>query len=365
MAKKIKRIVIKLGTGILTTGLGVVDTERINSICQQIADVRQRGIEVLVVSSGAVGMGMGAMNLSHRPNTLIKKQACAAIGQSRLIQCWQDGFAPFNILVGQILLTHEALRIRNRYVNAKATIDQMLAYGALPIINENDSISTFEIKIGNNDILGAMVASLSEADQLHILSTAPGLIDMDGTGEIIPDVQEITPEIEALAKGTNSPTAVGGMVTKIEAAKIATSSGCDTFIADGSKSNIILDILDGNYIGTCFHATDNPMVSKKRWLAYFQRPQGSIMIDEGAVKAVTMRESSLLAPGIVGSTGDYLHGDIVDITDVNGEVIARGECRFSSHEVEMIAKKMDQQLEELYPERKQMEVIHRDFLVLL
>lgn len=365
MAKKIKRIVIKLGTGILTTGIGIVDTHRINSICQQVAEVRKRGIEVLIVSSGAVGMGMGAMNLTLRPNTLAKKQACAAVGQSRLIQCWQDGFTAHGLLVGQILLTHEALKIRNRYVNAKATIDQMISYGTIPIINENDSVSTFEIKFGNNDILGAMVASLTESDQLHILSTAPGLIDMDGTGEIIPEILEITPKIESLAKGTDSPTAVGGMITKIEAAKIATISGCDTFIADGSKPNIILDILDNNYIGTRFHATEKPMVSKKRWLAYFQRPQGSIKIDEGAVKAITMNERSLLAPGVIGSSGDFLQGDIVDILSESGEVIARGECKFSSYEVEMIAEKKHQQLEKLYPERKLLEVVHRDLLVLL
>ncbi|MCH6256221.1 glutamate 5-kinase [Puniceicoccaceae bacterium K14] len=365
MDKKIKRIVIKLGTGILTTGIGIVDTERINALCHQIAEVRKRDIEVLIVSSGAVGMGMGAMNLNHRPNTLIKKQACAAIGQSRLIQCWQEGFNPHDLIVGQILLTHEGLRIRNRYVNAKATIDQMLAYGVLPIINENDSISTFEIKFGNNDVLGAMVSSLTESDHLLILSTAPGLIDMDGSGEIITDVEEITPAVEALAKDTSSPTAVGGMVTKIEAAKIATKSGCETYIADGNKPNIILDILNDDYIGTRFHANQNPMVSKKRWLAYFQRPQGSITIDEGAVNAIMMKESSLLAPGIVASEGEYLHSDIVDIKGENGEIIARGECKFSSHEVEMIANNKYQKLEELYPDRKQIEVVHRDFLVLL
>lgn len=360
-----KRIVIKLGTGILTSGIGIVDTKRIKAICHQIAQARQRGIEVLVVSSGSIGMGMGAMNLDARPNSLPKKQACAAIGQSRLIQCWQDGLAPHNLLVGQLLLTHEGLEFRNRYVNAKNTVEQMLAYGVIPVINENDSISSYEIRFGNNDLLSALVASLSDADQLHILSTAPGLIDMDGSGEIIPIVDAITPAVEALAKGTDSPTAVGGMITKIQAAKLATSAGCDVFIADGTAPDIILKILDGNYTGTHFVAHESPMVSKKRWLAYFQRPQGSICIDKGACRALILGEGSLLAVGVLSSKGQFHNGDVVDIVSESGEIIARGETQFSSHEIESISHKSISELAAFYPERKRVEVVHRDALVLL
>ena len=360
-----KRIVIKLGTGILTTGIGKVDTSRIDAICSQVAEVRKRGIEVLIVSSGAVGMGMGVLDLQTRPSTLAKQQACAAIGQSRLIQCWQTGLDPYDLTAGQILLTHEGLRIRNRYVNAKATIDQLLSYQVIPIINENDSVSAFEIKFGNNDILGAMVASLAEADQLHILSTAPGLIDMDGTGEIVPVVEEITPEIEALAKGTNSPTAVGGMIPKLQAAKLATHAGCETYIADGSEENIILRILDGEPIGTRFAASPAPLVSKKRWLAYFQRPSGSIKIDEGACRALIRDERSLLAAGVTQCEGTFHAGDVIDVLNPNGEPIARGESAFSSHDIQQIARKSATEIEALFPDRKRLEVIHRDALVLL
>lgn len=360
-----KRIVIKLGTGILTTGIGKVDTDRIDAICSQIAAVRKRGIEVLVVSSGAIGMGMGVLDLQSRPAKLSKQQACAAIGQSRLIQCWQSGLEPYDLVAGQILLTHEGLRIRNRYVNAKATIDQLLNYRVIPIINENDSVSAFEIKFGNNDILGAMVASLAEADQLYILSTAPGLIDMDGTGEIVPVVESITPEIEALAKGTNSPTAVGGMIPKIQAAKLATDAGCETYIADGSEENIILRILDGENIGTRFLASDEPLVSKKRWLAYFQRPCGSIQIDEGACRALVRDQRSLLAAGIARCDGVFHAGDVIDVIDPNGHPIARGESAFSSHDIQRITRKSAAEIETLFPKRKRLEVIHRDALVLL
>lgn len=360
-----KRVVIKLGTGILTHGIGKVDTARINAICSQVAELRKRGIETLIVSSGAVGMGMGALDLQDRPKTLAKQQACAAIGQSRLIQCWQDGLQPHGLIAAQILLTHEGLRFRNRYVNAKATMEQLLAYGAIPIINENDSVSAFEIRFGNNDILGAMVASLSDADQYQILSTAPGLIDMDGDQQIIPVVEKITPKILSLAKGTSSPTAVGGMVSKLEAAKLAVESGCETFIADGSADNIILSIVDGKQVGTRFKASPTPMGSKKRWLAYFQRASGSISIDDGACDAIIRRGRSLLAAGVTGFSGLFRSGDVVDIVDASGEAIARGETSFSSAEIEKIANKHANELNELYPDRKRLEVVHRDALVLL
>jgi glutamate 5-kinase len=361
----VKRIVIKLGTGILTTGIGKVDTNRIDAICSQVATIRKREIEVLIVSSGAVGMGMGVLDLQSRPATLAKQQACAAIGQSRLIQCWQRGLDPYGLVVGQILLTHEGLRIRNRYVNAKATVDQLLNYQVVPVINENDSVSAFEIKFGNNDILGAMVASLAEADQIYMLSTAPGLIDMEGTGEVIPVVDSITPEIEAMAKGTNSPTAVGGMIPKIQAAKLATNAGCETFIAHGAEENIILRLLDGESIGTRFAASQAPLVSKKRWLAYFQRPSGSIKIDEGACAALIRDERSLLAAGISHCDGNFHAGDVIDVLNPNGEPIARGESTFSSHDIQQIAGKSATEIEAIFPDRKRFEAIHRDALVLL
>ncbi|MDQ8205694.1 glutamate 5-kinase [Pelagicoccus sp. SDUM812003] len=365
MHDKPRRIVIKLGTGIITQGVGKIDPLQIAGICSQVAEIQKRGIEVILVSSGAIGMGMGVLGMDSRPQTLAKQQACASIGQSRLIQCWQDGLAPYDIIVGQILLTHEGLSVRNRYVNAKATIEQMLAYGVVPIINENDAISNYEIRFGNNDLLGAMVASFSEADHLYILSTAPGLIDMDGTGEIVPIVEKITPRIAAMAKGTNSPTAVGGMVSKIDAAMLATESGCATYIADGSEQNVVLRILDGEQIGTLFKPAATPIASKKRWLTYFQRPNGSVVIDQGACTALAERGRSLLAPGVLRVEGIFESGEVIDIISTDGTIIGRGQTAFSSVEIEEIISKRSPDVEKLHPDRNRLEIIHRDEMAIL
>src|SRR5258708_29491326 len=224
-----KRIVVKLGTGVLTSGIGQLDEQRIAQLCGELSALRHGGTEVIVVSSGAVGLGMGRLGLSKRPKELSRKQACAAVGQSLLMQTWQRGFSPLRLTVAKVLLTHDDLRVRSRYLGVKETLRQLIAYGTIPVINENDTVSAAEIKFGDNDTLSAMVASLVEADYLVILSTAPGLIDMKGSGQVLPVVEKITPEIEAMAGGTTSETAVGGMVSKISAAKLATRAGCGVF----------------------------------------------------------------------------------------------------------------------------------------
>lgn len=199
-----RRVVVKLGTGVLTTGVGQLDTDRIASLCDQLARLHQQGCEVIVVSSGAVGLGMGRLGLTRKPKEVTKKQACAAVGQSLLMQTWQEGFDRHQLTVAQVLLTREDLRERSRFLSVKATLRQLVAYGTIPIINENDTVSAAEInamlKFGDNDTLGAMVAALIEADHLVILSTAPGLIDMKGTGEIVPVVEKITPAIEEIGR---------------------------------------------------------------------------------------------------------------------------------------------------------------------
>ena len=274
-----KRIVVKLGTGVLTSGVGQLDRARIAAVCAEVAALRARGTEVIIVSSGAVGLGMGALALAKRPHDLSKKQACAAIGQNLLMQTWQAGFAPHRLTVAQVLLTHEDLRARARYLGVQETLRQLVAYGTIPIINENDAVSAAEIKFGDNDTLSAMVASLAEAQYLVILSTAPGLIDLRGTKQIIPVVERITPEIEAMAGGTTSETAVGGMVSKISAAKLATRSGCGVFIASGAEPEILAKLLAGRGPGTFFVPNGLPLEAKKRWLAYFQRPAGTIFVN--------------------------------------------------------------------------------------
>ncbi|MEO5959913.1 MAG: glutamate 5-kinase [Opitutaceae bacterium] len=360
-----RRVVVKLGTGVLTTGIGQLDTARIAAVCAEIAALRARHAEVLVVSSGAVGLGMGALKLERRPKELSKKQACAAIGQSRLMQTWQAGFAPHRLTVAQVLLTHEDLRGRERYLGVKETLRQLIAYDTIPVINENDTVSGAEIKFGDNDTLSAMVASLVEADYLVILSTAPGLIDMKGTKQIVPVVERITPEIEAMAGGTTSETATGGMISKISAAKLATRAGCGVFIASGSEPEILARLFAGRGPGTFFVPSGIPLEAKKRWLAYFQRPAGTILINECAVPVLREQGRSLLAVGVTGATGEFAAGDVVNIAGPDTTVIARGKTAFAHGAIAAIAGKKGEEMRALFPQRKRLEVVHRDDLALL
>jgi len=364
-----RRVVVKLGTGVLTTGIGQLDTARIAAVCAELAALRDRGTEVIVVSSGAVGLGMGKLGLARKPKEVTKKQACAAVGQSLLMQTWQHGFDPHGITVAQVLLTREDLRERDRYLSIKATLDQLVAYGTIPIINENDTVSAAEIdamlKFGDNDTLGAMVASLIEAQHLVILSTAPGLIDMKGTKEIVPVVEKITPEIEAMAGGTTSETATGGMISKISAAKLATRSGCGVFIASGSEPQVLEKRFSGRGPGTFFVPSGLPMEAKKRWLAYFQRPAGTLYVNECAVPVLRDQGRSRLAIGITGATGQFDAGEIVNIADPARRTFARGKVSFSSDEIPTIAGKHGEDVAALYPSRRRLEVVHRNDLVLL
>jgi glutamate 5-kinase len=361
----LKRVVIKLGTGVLTSGIGQLNTERIAALSAGVAGLRAAGTEVIVVSSGAVGLGMGRLGLKRKPADVSKKQACAAIGQSLLMQNWQHGFDPHGLTAAQVLLTHEDLRSRDRHLGVKACLEELIAYGTIPVINENDTVSAAEIKFGDNDTLSAMVASLTGAQHLLILSTAPGLIDMKGTGKIVPVVEKITPEIEGMAGGTTDITATGGMISKITAAKIAVRAGCGVFIASGAEPDIIARLLGGTGPGTFFVPSGIPLDAKKRWLAYFQRPTGNIQINTCAVPVLRDQGRSLLAIGVTGVTGAFAEGDIVNILDADGRILARGVAAFDSHEVKAIAGKTSEDLKPLYPGRKRLEVVHRDNLVLL
>ena len=363
-----RRIVVKLGTGVLTSGIGRLDEVRIAGVAGQIARLRAAGTQVIIVSSGAIGLGLGALSLSRRPKETPKKQACAAVGQSLLMQTWQRAFAPHELTVAQVLLTHEDIRSRDRYLGVKACLEQILDYGAVPVINENDTVSSAEIqeiRFGDNDTLSALVASLAQAQHLFILSTAPGLIDMKGTGQIVPVVEKITPEIEAMAGGTTSDTAVGGMVTKISAARLATKSGCGVFIASGAEPDILTRLLAGDGPGTFFVPSGLPLAARKRWLAYFQRPTGAIAVNTCAVPVLREQGRSLLAIGVTGATGSFATGEIVDIVGPDGKPFARGVAAFDDTQIAKIAGRTSDELKQLFPGRKHLEVVHRDDLVLL
>ncbi len=319
-----KRVVIKLGTGVLTSGIGELDTARIQVLCDKVQLLRARGIEVILVSSGAVGLGMGKLGLSKRPRELASLQACAAVGQSILINIWQKCFDPHGLTVAQILLTREDLRAKHRHNAVFKTVERLLAQGAVPIVNENDTVSAAEIKFGDNDTLSALVASMTNADLLMILSNIPGLIDMTGSGEVVPTVDTITPEIEAMAQGTRRVTSVGGMVSKLSAAKIAHRAGCGVIIGSGQDDQLIERLLAGESVGTYFRPSSLPIKSHKRWLAIQDHSFGDLRVDAGAAEAILEKGKSLLAAGITGSSGDFHAGDVVQICREDGSPIARG-----------------------------------------
>lgn len=359
-----RRAVLKLGTNILRASDGTVDEVRMTHVGQAVEALRAQGVEVIIVSSGAIGLGMGRLGLTRRPSKLPELQACAAIGQTILMETWQRAFAPAGLTVAQVLLTREDVRGRKRHLAVHDTLEKLLALGVIPIINENDTVSADEIKFGDNDILGALVASLVKAELLVILSTAPGLIDREGTGQIVRVVHEITPEIRAMAGGSETATSVGGMTTKIEAAQLATTSGCGVFIGSGYDAAILGAIFDGSAEGTFFAPRQRGLHSRKRWIAFFERPSGTLFVDDGARHAVADGGSSLLPKGITGFEGTFETGDIVNIR-ANGTTFARGICTYSSAELLQVLGRGSADIRPIFPDRKHFEAVHRDSLVLL
>ncbi len=360
-----RRVVVKLGTGVLTTGIGQLNTARIEALAAGISGLRAAGVEVIVVSSGAVGLGMGRLGLGRKPADVSKKQACAAIGQSLLMQTWQRGFDPHGATVAQVLLTHEDQRSRARHLGVKACLRELLDYGVVPVINENDTVSAAEIKFGDNDTLSALVAALVEAEQLVILSTAPGLIDMKGSGQILPVVEKITPEIESMAGGTTDVTATGGMISKISAAKVALRAGCGVFIASGAEPDILARLFRGDNPGTYFVPAGAPLDSRKRWIAYYQRPVGSVWVNANAAVALREQGRSLLPVGVVEARGRFSAGDVVNILGPDDALLARGETAYDDTEVRAVAGCSTEELRPRFPGRRRFEIVHRDRLVLL
>jgi glutamate 5-kinase len=352
--KGASRIVVKLGTGVLTDANKHPDLAQMEQLVSQMAAQRAAGREIVLVTSGAVGAGMGTLGYKKRPAQLAQLQACAAVGQSRLMSTYEQLFGKFNLHVGQVLLTHDDLQHHERHLNARNTLIGLLRSGVVPIINENDAVSFTEIKFGDNDKLSALVASLLPADLLIILTTVSGVIQDFGkpTARTLSVVEQIDSEIEAMAGGTTSVTAVGGMASKIQAAKIVIRSGIPLVIASGRKRDVLALITEGQDEGTLFAPKANKLKGRKRWIAFFHHPKGSLFVDEGAKRALREQGKSLLPPGISHCEGDFQAGEVVSIRDLDGTEFARGIADYCSSDIQ--GKKVPKS-----------EVIHRDNLVIL
>jgi glutamate 5-kinase len=342
-----------------------LDTARIETLCRQVKALHDRGIDVILVSSGAVGLGMGKLDLKERPKDLATQQACAAVGQTILINTWQLGFDRHDLTVAQILLTREDLRARHRHNAVFNTIERLLALGIVPIVNENDTVSAREIKFGDNDTLSALVASIAKADQLFILSNIPGLIDMQGSGEVVPYIEKMTPEIEAMAQGTNAATSVGGMVSKLSAAKIAHRAGCGVTIGSGQDSELFNKLLAGESVGTYFAPSPSPIKSHKRWMAIQDHTHGTVTIDSDAATAILNSGKSLIFAGITASEGDFEEDDVVKICTADGKVIAHGLASVNAEDLVKLISFSSEMISTTIPELRTNVIIHRDNIVLL
>lgn len=335
-----KRIVVKVGTSTLTGGGDGPDRVYINALAAQITAQRLMGRQVVLVTSGAIRAGVGGLKLAEKPRTIPEKQAAAAVGQGVLMRLYADIFANYAIPVGQVLLTRDDLRNRTRYVNARNTFEALLAYGALPIVNENDTVATDEIRVGDNDTLAALVTSLLDADALLLLSDVDGLYDRNPSlhpdAALVACVETIDAGVLAMAGGAGSGT--GGMRTKLSAARIAVGSGAAMWIANGRRPDVLTACLTGvPGAGTYFAPAAVRPSARKRWIAFADDPRGAIIVNACARRALEEQGRSLLPVGILGVAGDFRAGDLVAVEDEAGVVFARGFARYGAQEVARIA----------------------------
>lgn len=363
--KKVKRIVVKVGSALLTRSVEgegrFLDAIVFELIARQVDRLLENGKEVVLVSSGAMAAGSMQLGSGTIPKRIQEKQAYAAVGQPHLMHHYEEVFRPKGRLVAQVLLTHEDLTHRKRYLNSKRTLETLLELGAIPIVNENDTVAVEEIKVGDNDTLSAQVAALIDADLLVILTTVDGLLK---EGKVIPEVRQINDEIYSLAGGPGSSIGIGGMVTKIEAAKLAGTMGIPTVIASGLKSSVLSRIMDGEEVGTLFLPQPQRLAKRKHWLAWTQKSCGEVVIDDGAVNAITKRGKSLLPTGVVDIRGEFERGDAITIVSQRGKEIALGLSEYSSSELRKIKGCHSNEIECVLGYRHEDEVVHRDNMVL-
>ena len=364
-----KRIVVKVGSSLVTNQGQGLDHAALARWAAQIAKLKQMGKEVVLVSSGAIAEGMQRLNWKKRPHALHELQAAAAVGQMGLVQAYESCFRGHQLQTAQVLLTHEDLSDRKRYLNARSTLTTLLRLNVIPVINENDTVATDEIRFGDNDTLAALVTNLIEADALVILTDQSGLFTADprqnAQARLVDEARAGDPAIEAMAGGAGSSIGRGGMLTKVMAAKRAARSGAHTVITSGHETDVLVRLAQGEAIGTQLLAQTMTLAARKQWLADHLQVRGSVTLDAGAVKALTADGKSLLPIGVTSASGDFERGEVVGCIDPQGREIARGLINYSAAETRKILRQASSEIEAILGYVDEPELIHRDHLVLL
>lgn len=364
-----KRLVVKVGSSLVTNSGAGLDHDAIANWAAQIARLKEMGREIVLVSSGAVAEGMQRLGWKKRPSAVNELQAAAAVGQMGLVQVYESCFRQHGLHTAQILLTHDDLSDRKRYLNARTTLRTLLELNVIPIINENDTVVTDEIRFGDNDTLGALVTNLIEADTLVILTDQSGLFSADPrkdpSATLIQEARAGDPELEKMAGGAGSDIGRGGMLTKILAAKRAIRSGAHTIIASGREENVLVRLAQGEAIGTQLIAETMPITARKQWLADHLQVRGKVMLDDGAAKALAQEGKSLLPIGVSDLSGEFERGEVVTCIDQNGREIARGLINYAASEARKIMRHPSSEIESILGYVDELELIHRDNLVLL
>ena len=367
--KTARTLVVKVGSSLVTNEGRGLDTQAIARWAEQIARLTRLGRKIILVSSGAIAEGMQRLGWTRRPSSMHALQAAAAVGQMGLVQCYESCFREHNLRTAQVLLTHADMADRQRYLNARSTLRTLLELGVIPVINENDTVVTDEIKLGDNDTLAALVTNLIEADALIILTDQAGLFDADprlvSTAKLVGKAQAGDATLEAMAGGTGTALAKGGMLTKVLAAKRAARSGAHTVIASGREENVLVRLAEGEALGTLLVAGTVPLAARKQWLADHLTVTGRLALDSGATRALVRDGKSLLPIGVVEVSGEFQRGAVVGLVGPDGREVARGLANYSSEETRRIMRRPSGEIEAILGYVDEPELIHRDNLVLL
>ena len=364
-----RRIVIKVGSSTLTREGGGIDREFVGDLVGQVSELLGKGSQVVIVSSGAIAAGVERLGLVERPSDMPGLQAAASVGQVALVEVYAERLADRGHVAGQVLLTRHDTGHRESFLHARDTFERLLSLGAVPIVNENDTVAVDEIRFGDNDTLAALVATMISAELVILLSDIEGLYDADprlsSEATLLAQVDELTADLVAAAGGSGSAVGSGGMATKIEAAKVLMKAGIPMVICDGRRARVIVDAAEGNAVGTVFDGGESSIGARKLWIALGSRPAGEVIIDEGACHALRVRNTSLLPAGVVGIQGEFAVGDAVALIDTTGAIVARGLAEMSSDDMDRVKGLKSGEIAQVLPQVAGKPVVHRDRLVVL